>query len=144
MGFENIYEIEISESMINLGCHVKLLTGILSKAIHTYLFFYVDHVVKGTFSAIFSSQDLKSLSRLHCNGEHWSNDKNDVNIASGLAISISCLQSMGFENIYEIEISESMINLDCHVKLLTGILWDHRYIFVSFIMISTMLTWYYC
>jgi hypothetical protein len=27
MGFENIYEIEISESMINLGCYVKLLTG---------------------------------------------------------------------------------------------------------------------
>jgi hypothetical protein len=50
--------------------------------------------------------------------------KNDVNIASGLAISISCLQSMGFENIYEIEISESMINLGCHVKLLTGILWE--------------------
>jgi len=31
---------------------------------------------------------------------------------------------MGFENIYEIEISESMINPGCHVKLLTGILWE--------------------
>lgn len=61
---------------------------------------------------------------MYSNGEHWYNNKNAVNIASGLVIYISCLQSMGFENIYEIEISESMINPGCHVKLLTGILWE--------------------
>jgi hypothetical protein len=75
-------------------------------------------------SYILNVWTVQGESRLHSNGEHWSNDKNDVNIASGLAISISCLQSMGFENIYEIEISESIINLGCHVKLLTGILWE--------------------
>jgi hypothetical protein len=67
---------------------------------------------------------MQGESRLNSNVEHWSNDKNAVNITSGLVISISCLQSMSFENIYEIEISERMISPGCHVKLLTGILWE--------------------